>query len=133
LDIYLSVNNRAEVLKLPVLPAEFTVSKPQKNETFDTASQGELKLIGVPGLKTISFSSFFPTRDYTFLRDRSYKGFEYAYIIDKWIEAKLPIRIVITDTPINMAVSVDSFEYKVGRDGDLYYSITFGEFRLVSV
>jgi len=133
MDIFLSVNNRAEVLKIPVIPAEFTVSKPQKNETFETVNQGELKLVGTPGLKTISFSSFFPLRDYTFLRDRSHKGFEYAYIIDKWIEQKLPIRLVITGTPINIAVSVDNFEYKIGRDGDLYYSITFGEFRLVSV
>ena len=45
MDIYLSVNNRAEVLRLPVLPPEFTVSKGRNNEVFDTVSQGQLKLI----------------------------------------------------------------------------------------
>ena len=43
MDIYLSVNNREQVLRLPVLPPEFTVSKPQSNETFETVTQGQLK------------------------------------------------------------------------------------------
>lgn len=29
MDIYLSVNNRAEVMRLPVIPPSFTISKPQ--------------------------------------------------------------------------------------------------------
>lgn len=133
MDIFLSVNNREQVLKLPVLPAEFTITKPQKNETFETVVQGELKLIGMSGLKGITINSFFPIRDYPFLRDRTYKGFEYTYIIDKWIEAKLPIRLVVTDTPINMVVCVESFEYTIKRDGDLYYTLGLSEFRLVNV
>jgi len=131
LDIYLSVNNRAEVLKLPVVPKEFTVSKPQKNEVFETVTQGELRLIGTPGLKSITISSFFPIREYPFLRDNTYKGFEYVYIIDTWILQKLPIRLIITDTPINMAVSVENFEYTIGQDGDLKYSLVLGEFKIL--
>ena len=50
MDIYLSVNNREQILKLPVLPAEFTVSKPHTNEVFETVTQGQLKLIGRPSL-----------------------------------------------------------------------------------
>lgn len=46
MDIYLSVNNREQVICLPVLPAEFTITKPQKNEVFETVNHGELKLIG---------------------------------------------------------------------------------------
>ena len=59
MDIYLSVNNRAEVLRLPVLPPEFTVSKGRNNEVFETVSQGQLNLIGTQALKKISWSSFF--------------------------------------------------------------------------
>ena len=54
MDIYLSVNNRAEVMRLPVIPPEFTISKPQGTEVFETVSQGELQLIGVPKLKGIT-------------------------------------------------------------------------------
>ena len=132
MDIYLSVNNREQVICLPVLPAEFTISKPQKNDTFETVTQGELKLIGSPGLKGITINSFFPVRDYPFLRDRSFKGFVYVYIIDKWIEAKYPIRLIITETPINMVCCVDDFSYTIKKDGDLYYTLVLSQFKLVN-
>ena len=131
LDIYLSVNNREEVLRLPVLPPEFTVSKPQSNETFETVTRGQLKLIGRPSLKSISWDSFFPVRDYPFLRDRSDTAFGYLYTIETWISKKLPIRLIITETPINMACSVDDFSYTIKKDGDMRYSITPGEVPLL--
>ena len=106
MDIYLSVNNREQVIRLPVLPPEFTVSKPHSNEVFETVTRGQLKLIGRPSLKSISWDSFFPVRDYPFLRDRSYKAFGYLYVIDTWIQQKLPIRLIITDTPINIWLAV---------------------------
>ena len=130
MDIYLSVNNRADVMCLPVLPSSFTISKPQSTEIFETVSQGELQLIGVPKLKGITISSFFPVRDYPYLRDTSMKGWEYVYKIDTWIEQKLPIRLVITDTPINMAVAVKDFEYTIKTDGDLWYTLELEEFTL---
>ena len=43
-------------------------------------------LIGSPKLKSISISSFFPIRDYPYLRDKSMKGWEYVYKIDTWID-----------------------------------------------
>jgi len=133
MDIFLSVNNRAEVLQLPVLPPEFTVNKPQSNSTFETMSMGDLKLYSSPKLKSITIASFFPVRDYPFLRNRSMWGFDYVYKIDNWILQKLPIRLTITDTPINMAVVVDDWDYKIGQDGDLYYNLTLGEFPMPQV
>ena len=40
--IYLSIDNAREVLEIPVIPEEFTVTKPQKDETFETVSGEEL-------------------------------------------------------------------------------------------
>ena len=131
MDIYLSVNNRADILKIPVLPPSFTISKPQSLTAFETVSQGELQLIGSPKLKSISISSFFPVRDYPYLRDTSMKGWEYVYKIDTWIEQKLPIRLIITDTPINMAVAVKDFKYTIKTDGDLWYTLELEEFNLL--
>lgn len=117
-------------MRLPVIPPSFTISKPQGTEVFETVSQGELQLIGVPKLKGITISSFFPIRDYPYLRDTSMKGWEYVYKIDTWIEQKLPIRLVITDTPINMAVAVKDFDYSIKTDGDLWYNLQLEEFPL---
>jgi hypothetical protein len=133
MDIFLSVNNRADVLQIPVMPAEFTISKPQNNDTFETALQGELKLYGSPKLKSIAWSSFFPVRDYPFLRDRSMKGFEYVNKIDSWIAQKLPIRLIISDTPINIAVLVDDWSYKIGQDSNIFYDVSFVEFPMPQI
>lgn len=133
MDIYLSVNNREEVIKLPVVPPSFTITKPRNNKKFETVSGSELKRIGNSALKGITIESFFPVRDYPFLRDRTYKGQQYVYIIDTWVNRRLPIRLIITDTPINMAVSVENFEYTIGQDSNLNYVLTLEEFPLINV
>jgi len=132
-DIYLSVNNREEVIKLPVVPPSFTITKPRNNKKFETVTGAELKRIGTSGLKGITIESFFPVRDYPFLRDRTYKGQQYVYIIDTWVSRRLPIRLIVTDTPINMAVSLENFEYTIGQDSNLNYTMTFEEFPLINV
>ena len=133
MDIYLSVNNRAEVFMLPVIPSSFTISKPQTTNIFETVSKGELLLIGEPKLKSITLSSFFPIQghNYPFLRNRSMWGWDYVNKIDDWIEQKLPIRLTITGTPINMAVAVKNFEYEIRSDGDLWYTLELEEFNLL--
>jgi len=132
MDIFIYTSNRKEVIKLPVVPNEVMISSPQKNEVFESISLGELKIIGLNGLKSLSLSSFFPTKDYKFLRDRTYKGFEYVNLIEKWRNARKPMRLIITNTNINMSISIDSFDYGV-RDGsgDVYYTMAISEFKEV--
>ena len=131
--ITLSVNNRETVMNLPVTPSSFKVSKPQSVEEFEVVSAKDLALIGTAKLKSISFGSFFPVEghNYSYLQNRSMWGWDYVYMIDTWIEQKLPIRLVISGTPINIAVAVDSFDYEIKTDGDVWYSISFKEFNLL--
>lgn len=130
--IYLSINNREEVLELPVIPEKFSVAKPQGDETFETVTGQELTFIDVPGLKTIAWESFFPAHDYSFLRcDRLNDVWQYGYKLDIWIKKKLPIRLIISGTPINMAVKITKFDYDVGTTGDINYSIEFKEIPLI--
>ena len=131
--ITLSVNNRETVMTLPVPPSSFKVSKPQSVEEFEVVSAKDLALIGTAKLKSIAFSSFFPVEghNYAYLQNRSMWGWDYVYMIDIWIEQKLPIRLVISGTPINIAVAVDSFDYEIKSDGDVWYSISFKEFNLL--
>lgn len=130
--IYLSIDNGAEIIEIPVIPSEFEVSKPQNDETFETITGEELAFIDVPGLKSIAWSSFFPCRDYPYVRgERLSDVWQYGYKIDRWIEMKYPIRLVISGTPINMACKVAAFDYRMGTDGDIYYDIELKEFPLV--
>lgn len=130
--MYLSVNNRADVIKIPVIPAEYPISKPQTADKFETVGGEELTLIGPAALKSITIESFFPIRDYPFLRNRAMWGWEYVYKIDTWIIQKLPIRLIITTpSPMNMVVRVSDFSYKIKRDGDLWYSLTLEQISLL--
>lgn len=134
IDIFLSINNREQVIKLPVLPENYEVSSPNNNEIFETINQGELKLIGLKGLQSLSIQSFFPAKEYSFNRDNAHKGYEYVEIIQSWIDRRVPIRLIITDTPINMAVSIEDFRYGQ-RDGskDVYYTLELEEFRFIEL
>jgi hypothetical protein len=130
MDIFISVNNREQVIKLPVLPKEFKVQSPWDNERYKTISIGEIKLIGLAELKSISIPAFFPAQDYPFLRDKTYKAWEYVEMIEEWRTRRVPIRLIITETPINMACTIDNFPYgPQDGSGDIYYTLELSEFK----
>ena len=131
MDIFLSVNNREQVIQLPIVPFEFMVKSPVNNETFTTINQGDIKLFGERGLKAIVIDTFFPHHDknYPFARSNQYKRWEYVEIIESWIERKLRVRLIATGSPINIVMTIDDFEYgyKDGS-GDIYYTLALSEF-----
>ena len=59
MDIFLSTKDRKQVIQLPIVPAELKIQDTVNNETFTTVNQGDIKLLGLRGLKSISFDSFF--------------------------------------------------------------------------
>lgn len=138
MDIFLSVNNREEVLQIPIIPSSFTIAKPQTTNKFETMSGEEILLIGAPKLKGISIESFFPLKNCPYIHhtyNPNMWGWDYVYTINRWIEQKLPIRLIITyessDTPINMPVAVTNFEYSIKTDGDLWYKLDFEQMNLL--
>lgn len=129
MDIFLSINNREQVIQLPIVPTEFKVASPVNHETYTTINQGDMKLIGQRGLKSLGIDSFFPSKVYPFNRDNTYKGWEYVEVIEAWINRKLPIRLIATNTPINMLMTIDNFEYGLqDGSGDVYYSLQLSQF-----
>lgn len=134
MEIFLSINNREQVIKLPVTPNVFNVKSPWGNNKFETINQGEIKIIGQKGLRSLSIQSFFPVKDYSFIQDKTYIGWEYVDIIEKWRERRVPVRLVITDTPINLAVTIDEFDYGTqDGTGDIYYTLTLSEYKFISL
>jgi hypothetical protein len=133
MNIYLSVNNRAEIIHFPVIPSEITVASNQGNLRFDTATKGTLNVPGNLELQSISWRSFFPKKDYSFLRSREMYGTEYVNKIQGWRKKKIPIRLVITDMNINIAVLIDSFNYDVqDGTGDIYYDLQMSEYMFIT-
>lgn len=133
MDFYLSINNREQVIQLPVVPT-FTIPSPYNNEKYTTISQGDIKLLGLRGLKEITLKSFFPSKDYPFVRSKDHWGWEYVEIFEKWRERRVPIRLVITNTPINLPMSFDNFDYGIqDGSGDIEYTMKLTEFKFVKL
>lgn len=135
MEIFLSINNREQVIQLPILPEEITIQSPHNNEKYNTISQGDINLIGTRGLKTINIKSFFPKQEMTISRNNQYFGWDYPEIIESWIDRRIPIRITVTgiNKPVSMAVTIDSFEYGTDSSGDVFYSLALTEFKFVNI
>ncbi len=135
MEFWLSYNNNAERLQLPVNPGEFAISKGNQNQTVNINDVGEINLIGKPGLSTISLASFFPAYNYAFCQ---YQGFPSPYdcvsMIDSWRLSGKPIRLLVADTDINMAMTIETFEYgqKAGS-ADVYYTLSLKEYLFLNI
>lgn len=134
--VFLSINNNEEVMLLPVPPSEFDVPSPWRNEKVDGLQQS-LNIIGLKGLRSIEIKSFFPAEghNYPFLLNRSMWGMDYVSTIERWRERRYPLRLIITypsgKQNLNMAVTLDEFEWGMKQDGDIYYTLEMSEFAFV--
>jgi nucleoid-associated protein YgaU len=138
IEFWLSYNNGAEKLRLPVNPPTLSVSSPFSNTDIEVVQLGEFTVIGDRGLKEFSFESFFP-RDYN-PSYCEYSGFptptECMNTIERWRDTRKPIRFIVTGTSINYAVTVRDFPHEIeraGNPGDIYYSLDLKEFRFLKL
>ncbi|WPC40617.1 hypothetical protein [Clostridium sp. JS66] len=125
--------NKNQIFQLPVNPPSFELERGANNEVFET-EEGEINLIGNKKLATITFSSFFPAQKGTYCvctpRDDPY---EYVWIIENWMHWKSPVRLIITDTNINMLCSIESFPYKeVAMSRDIEFTLNLREYKKFS-
>ncbi len=121
-------------VRIPVLPSEYTVQSAQNNTTVNVIGLGEVTLKGKRGLRSISFSSFFPQRydaDYCeFSALKSPKA--YVEMIEKMKRAGT-VKLIITGTPINFRCTIESFEWgENDGTGDITYTLSFKEYRAPS-
>lgn len=136
-QLILSFNNRAEVLELPWPLQEHNISNPHNTYEFNTINQGEVLAIGKKKLKSMTINSIFPNHEYPFLLTKKIpKPEECISIIQKWRLSNKPIRVVIVDTDINLAMAIEDFSYgKPGGDGsgDVEFSLSLKEYSYLNV
>ncbi|MDU6360293.1 MAG: hypothetical protein E6590_10015 [Clostridiales bacterium] len=130
MDFYLSYNNNEEQLRLPVIPDNFELSQRNNNTVVNINALGEINLIGKKGLASISLSSFFPAQEYYFCKYTGFpKPYECVKMIQKWKESGRPIRLIITGTSINYAMTIENFIFSE-QDGtrDVYFTLELREY-----
>jgi hypothetical protein len=118
-------------LRFPVLPSEYKVSGNKGIETVNINAIGEVDLEGMRGLRTVSFSSFFPQH-----YDSSYCEFSRIKKPGRYIKQIEQImsegitRIIITGTPINFSCRISSFDYE---ENDGTGDISLKEHRKIAI
>ena len=121
-----------EKFTFPVTPIRFDVQTTQNNKTVDIIDFGEAMLFGNPGLIRLKFSTFFPRLDHGYpfvVGDRKEAG-ECVELMVKWKEGKKPVRLIITDSPINHMFGIKDFDYD-NRDcsKDIYFTLSLVEYK----
>lgn len=131
INFYLEIEGQRHVL--PLVPGEITVDVPSKNETTEVVQLGEITQMAQKGLRSISFDCFFPfdhSIPYVLKEGSKKQPSEWVEMLEKVLDDRKPIRLVITDTKINMLVSMDDFSWEMkDSTGDIYYSLKLKEFK----
>lgn len=119
--------------QLPVLPSEFTVQKGNMNQTVQIENLGEITVLGQSKLSAITLTAFFPANEYSFCKYADYpKPYECVEQIETWRLSKKPVRLLVTETDINMLTSIEEFSYGE-KDGsrDVYFTLSLKEYKEV--
>ncbi|KNF07173.1 LysM domain-containing protein [Gottschalkia purinilytica] len=134
MEFWITFNNKEHKLQLPIPPSEFEISEGLNNTTVNINEIGEINLIGNRNLSTISISSFWPNQLYSFCQYAPIiKPYEFIKTIKMFKSSGKPCRLIITDTDINIPVTIENFTYGE-RDGtgDVYFTLEFKEYRFIN-
>ena len=134
--IYIKIGSRR--ITLPVNPEDISVSHPYVDKTAEIAGVGEILIPQKPGLREVSFSSFLPgSDDDPYVHDyRSPKTI--AKAMEKAWRNRTKCRLIISrsndyDTNMTCVISDWKITDRGGEPDDLYYDVTFREYRSYSV
>lgn len=126
------LNADDEKFILPITPRGYEMKTSQNNKTVDILDFGEAMLFSNARLKRLSFSGFFPhpKHNYPFIIGDIKAPIECVELFTKWKEMKKPIRVIITDSPVNLMMGLKEFNYRE-QEGtrDIYYQVSFIEYK----
>ncbi|AYV93598.1 hypothetical protein HMPREF1049_1998 [Fusobacterium necrophorum subsp. funduliforme ATCC 51357] len=125
---------KQETIAIPVVQGIEAISCETKDEEFETANGKTLNLIGGKGLRSFSFSSFFPSKKYYFVSWFKFKNpKEYIRFFEKYRDLRVPVRVIVIDkyqVVLNMLCRYN-FIYQIrDRAGDIPYTLDIKEYIL---
>jgi hypothetical protein len=125
-----------EIIQLPVNPEKLGVSTSGDNKTETVIKLGEINLLGTKKLTTINIQSFLPISPevpYVLTKGQFKEPDFYINFFEKILADKRYFRLIITDTEINMLMSLEKWEYerRAGED-DIYYDLSLKEYKTYS-
>lgn len=119
-------------LVLPVTPSSYTWDRGVRVETIQLDQVGEVNLPGGQLMGSCTLSDvLLPARLYGFCNPGTVPN-PYVYLeqLERWCDAGTPVRWIVSGTPTNALVLIESIQYGE-RDGtnDLYATISLRQYR----
>lgn len=122
-------------LVLPVTPKSYSWENGINIETVNIDGLGDLALPGRKALDTRPIDCFFPAHSYDFNEpDTVLNPFVYVEQIEKWTQGRTPLRYIVSGTPVNASVLIQSLKYGE-EDGtnNIYGVITLRQYQAPEV
>lgn len=131
MEYWLIAKNGKEKLQLPVNPPSFTVNDGSKNTVIDTIGIGEINIPGKGSLVELTIDSFFPAKYAPYCRYKDILNpYDYIAILKRWKTSEESVRLIITETPVNIPVLIEGIVYgEQAGSRDVIYSLTLREYR----
>ena len=132
-EIWFKTKDKA--IRLPIVPSEFERVINANYETNNVIGLGDVATFSGNGLAQISFSSFFPSREYSFNAYSNVpKPYDIAHIFKEWKNKGTVVRVILTGTDINQEMYITNYSYgEKDGTGDVYYSMDLLEYRPITI
>lgn len=130
---YFTLSCNGQSVDFPISPSSFEVSNPFNNSTININAIGDINMIGKRGLKTLSFSSFFPNQTYGWEQVApTQEPYTYISMLEEFANSGQPCSLSISSTTVNLTCTIEDFKYsEKDGTGDVYFSISLKEYRYV--
>lgn len=138
IDIYVKERSGGREMRVPILPESIKYSSGGVVlATYDILNRGEVAYPTGTGLGGLSWDSEFPgklQKNRSMQRGKWQEPSAYISMLEDWKRKLTPLNVLITNTPINMDVYLEDFNYEpYGAFGDLLYDVKFIEDKFSTV
>jgi len=127
MEIYFSVDNNKEILRIPYVPPDVNFVSPLEYESFENYKGEYLSLVGEEGLRLLTLESWFPSKIYKWLGTTALA----PICIDFFKRSRTKVlRVVVVSFSINinMLCIITDFTYKKKNNGDISYTLSIEEY-----
>ena len=133
MSIYLSQDNLAKVLELPVGAGSISFRNGSQNKTYDLLNIGQVSFLNGNPLQGITIDSILPgagektgLTNYQEVQEPQF----YIDAINELRTNKKPVRITITEINLSWLVSIEDFPHQINGGSDEYpYTLSLREFK----
>lgn len=121
-----------ETIFIPVVPQIGFIDCETKDEEFTNIKGQTLNIIGGKGIRTFSFTSFFPSKKYNFVNWAKFRPpITYVKFFEKYRDLQVPVRVIVIDrymVVLNMLCRYN-FSYALrDKAGDIPYTLEVKEY-----